>query len=503
MRSIKSRFVATLTSNVLRTGLTFLTTIILARALGPTAYGELIFLLGSFAASRQILDAGTSTAFYTFIAQRSRGQQFLLFYFSWLLAQFLIPLFFIGILFPDTWIEQIWRGYDKLLILEALVAVFLQQQLWQSVTQIGESARLNVSVQALNLAVSLVHLSLIGLGGYFNLLGVATVLALIGAEYLFALFLGYRLFVRPALSEPTEDFRNVLADYFTQCRPLVIYAWVGFAYSFFDNWMLNRFAGAQEQAYFSMGNQFALLCVVPTTALLQIYWKEVAEAHGRNEPERITYLFERASRIVYAMTAMICGLLLPWSREIMNHLLGPAYQGGWVVLALMLIFSLHVSLSQVTSATMFAAGEMRWQTRWGIGYMLVSIPISYIVLAPTDAVIPGLGLGATGMALKVLFLQFLLVNATLWRIAHRKQWRFSGWYQGYVIAITILPGWLSRYVAVAFWGGDDIMSLLRSVMTCSAIYLTFQVCVIRLRPGWLGLDGVDYKRVQKVFSQKT
>jgi O-antigen/teichoic acid export membrane protein len=500
MRSIKSRFVATLTSNVLRTGLTFLTTIILARALGPAAYGELVFLLGSFAASRQILDAGTSTAFYTFLSQRPRGRQFLLTYFLWLLAQFLIPLVLIGLLFPDAWIEHIWRGYDKLRVLEALVAVFLQQQLWQAITQIGESTRRNVSVQAMNLAVALAHLSLIALGWYLSLLSVGVVLAFIGTEYLLVLLLGYRLFVRPALREPTQDLRSLLADYFTQCRPLVIYAWVGFAYSFFDNWMLNRFAGAQEQAYFSMANQFALLCLVPTTALLQIYWKEVAEAHDRNQPERIVYLFEKAARGVYAMTAMICGLVLPWSQEIMQHVLGSAYQEGWPILALMLIFALHVSLSQVTSATMFAAGEAGWQTRWGIGYMLVSIPFSYLVLAPANAPVPGLDLGAAGMAFKVLVLQFLLVNATLWWMAHRKGWRVSGWYQGYVLAITLVPGWLSRQCGVAVWGSDEILSVVLSGVTSAAIYLTFLACVIRLRPAWLGLDGVDFGWLRKVFS---
>ena len=80
---VKSRFMVSLLTNVLRGFLSFITILILARGLGPASYGDFAFLMGSFVAIKTLLDLGTSSAFYTFLSQKPRGSYFILIYIIW------------------------------------------------------------------------------------------------------------------------------------------------------------------------------------------------------------------------------------------------------------------------------------------------------------------------------------------------------------------------------------------------------------------------------------
>src|SRR5438477_7907587 len=82
------RIGATLVANLLRAAFSFVSAIMIARGLGAAGYGDLNFLLGSFAAMSQLLDLGTSSAFYTFISQRRRSLSFALIYTGWMTFQF-------------------------------------------------------------------------------------------------------------------------------------------------------------------------------------------------------------------------------------------------------------------------------------------------------------------------------------------------------------------------------------------------------------------------------
>ena len=55
--------------------------IYLARAMGPSTFGEFSFLLASFMALKTLLDLGTSSAFYTFVSGKNVNANVILFYF--------------------------------------------------------------------------------------------------------------------------------------------------------------------------------------------------------------------------------------------------------------------------------------------------------------------------------------------------------------------------------------------------------------------------------------
>ena len=82
MTSIKKRFIFSVGANIARAAVSLMVGLLVARGLGPADYGNLAYLLGSFWAIRALLDMGASSAFYTFIARRDRGNPYYFLYFG-------------------------------------------------------------------------------------------------------------------------------------------------------------------------------------------------------------------------------------------------------------------------------------------------------------------------------------------------------------------------------------------------------------------------------------
>ncbi|HEY6926268.1 MAG TPA: oligosaccharide flippase family protein, partial [Steroidobacteraceae bacterium] len=276
------------------------TGLLVARGLTPTGYGDLTYLLASFVAIRSLLDLGSSNAFYTFISRSPRSRRFYSMYFGWLLLQFLLSLLLVALLFPQNVLNRIWLGHSRDLILYALVASFMQQQVWTTLTQLGESSRLTVRVQMLGLAVVAVHLLIIIAMKLTGLLSVKSVLAAISSEYLVALAVATRVLRVPiAIAEQracNETVAGILGQYWHFCRPLILIALTAFLYDFADKWLLQRFAGANQQGFYQIAAQLATVSLLATTSILNIFWKEIAEASGRQDHARLAHLYNKVNR---------------------------------------------------------------------------------------------------------------------------------------------------------------------------------------------------------------
>ncbi len=159
--SIKKRFLSSLFGNLLRTGISFATGLLLARWLGPADYGRMAFLLASFMAFKQLLDMASSDAFFTFLSQRARSQRFINFYWYWIALQFVVSLVLVAILLPNDIISILWEGEEKSLIVLAFVAVFMQHVVWMGASRMAEAQRKTIQLQKLNTLVVLVHFAVV------------------------------------------------------------------------------------------------------------------------------------------------------------------------------------------------------------------------------------------------------------------------------------------------------------------------------------------------------
>ena len=441
--SISSRFVFSVLANLLRGGIAFITTVIIARVLGPGEYGDYAFLFGSVVSIMVLLDMGTSQAFQTFMCQKERGNIFVLSYVGWKLLQVLLVLLVVGIILPEEWLIKIWLGHERDLVLLAFAAMFMQQQVWQIMIQIGESKRLTQRVQVLGVSIAAVHFLLV-IGFWIGeMLSVRLILGLILVEYL--IFSVVACNVLSIFKQEEEPFngRSVLREYVTYCLPLVFYCIAGFGWTFADRWMLQNFGGSTQQGLYEIGYRFGMISLLFTSSLLHIFWKEIAEATEDGNFELIKRLYRKAHRIVFLASSIIAGFLIPWSKEIIYLMLGPSYGEGAPTLVLMIIYTTFASLMQINGPMLLAASKTKTHVKVGIIVMLVSLPFSYFVLASKDSYLPGLELGSFGLAVKMVLFSIMHVNVISWCISRDYGWKFDWIYQVVVLGGALGFGWLS------------------------------------------------------------
>jgi O-antigen/teichoic acid export membrane protein len=513
--SVKKRFLFSLVSNALRSLMSFFTGLLVAKALSPAGYGELSFLLGSFVSIRSLLDLGTSNAFYTFISQTRRPIRYYSYYGLWLSFQFLLTVAAVAVIIPDPLLAKIWLGHARSAVLLAFAASFFQQQMWLTVNQVGEAARKTIKVQYLNIALAAFYMTAVFILSALGVLSVRSVLLLIIFQYLAVLAAAALILwpFEPASEQDDEviTLGGMVSKYRIYCAPLAALSVVGFIYDFSDKWLLQRFGGADQQGFYQVAFQFSAISVLATTSILNIFWKEIAEAAKLNNEQRIFTMFRKVSRGLYMFGAVLSGFLIPWSGQIISVFLGKAYAPAGAVLGLMLVFPLHQSLGQV-AGTMLLAGERTKQYMLvSAAGMLISLPVSYFLQAPSAGImLPGLNLGAIGMAVKMVGLNIISVNVILWLIARNHGWKFDYLFQIVGLGAMFMIGYLSKLGLGCIFAGINSMDriqLLPPFLLSGLLYLILAGAVIWLMPWLIGMDRDEIRghisKVRTLLLKKT
>ncbi|HAK37252.1 MAG TPA: hypothetical protein DCM60_03255, partial [Nitrospina sp.] len=271
---------------------------------------------------------------------------------------------------------------------------------------------------------------------------------IIAVEYVVAIGVAFKVLEVSGLPKEPFDAQKVFREYLAYCSPLIIYSLLGFAHEFADRWLLQYFGGSGEQGLYEIGYRFGLLSLLATTSLLNIFWKEFTEARDKEDLKRMKTLYTKASKFLFAFGAIVSGFLIPWSEDIVRVLLGPSYTAGAPVLAIMLVSSIYVAAGQINGTLLYAASRTKEYLFFGSILMAFSMPISYFMQAPQEAMIPGLELGAFGMALKRTLLMALQLNIMVWWIRRSYGWKFDWAYQVVGLVGSLFLGWAAHKAAV-------------------------------------------------------
>jgi O-antigen/teichoic acid export membrane protein len=273
---------------------------------------------------------------------------------------------------------------------------------------------------------------------------------------------------------------------------------IDFLYTFADYWLLQKFGGSVQQGYYAIGARFSALSLIATTSMIQVFWKEIAEANSLGNMERIRLLYHRVHRILYFIGAVISCLMIPFTREILALLLGPSYQAAWLALSLMFLYPLYQSVGQITATMLFATGKTKVQGNIGILFMVVGISAAYLVLAPKTGVVPGLNLGAVGMSLKMVVCGALSTNLMAFFVARYTNTAFNWSHQIYVLILLLPIGFISKFFARHILSLASIDGHTVLVMAVSGIlYLLIVAILIRYFPS---IAGLNMDQINRAFS---
>lgn len=495
--SIRRRFAASFSANIVRSTINFATGLLLARWLGPDEYGRMMFLLASFMAFRSLTDMSSSSAFFTFLSQRQRSRRFISYYWRWVALQFFASIVLVAILIPDEWVSEIWKGEGRHLLFLAFVAAFMQGTVWPVASQMAEAQRETISVQRLNTLVVLIHLGVVISLWWVGQLAIPFIFGALIVEWSVAGWLAARMYrgsTEEGGSLPSGDTSaSVFHEFWRYCRPYLPYAVLGFAHDFADRWMLQNWGGASEQAYYAVAQQYAGIALLAAASVLRIFWKEIAEANHRGDFSQMERLYGKASRGLFFLGAITTGALMPWASEIIRLSLGTAYSGGSIALMLMFLYPVHQSLGQIGGSMLLATEKSGIFVILGVAFMILSLIVAYLMMAPIDAVIPGLNLASEGLAWKMVTIQILSVNLQAWFIARTFNWKFDWTYQIVALGLALSIGWLAKTFVTTFLN----MPSLPSIGLALIVYLVVILVIVVRFPSVAGLKLNDLKALYK------
>jgi len=474
--SIADRFIITISTNIVKSGLNFVTTMLLARWLGPEDFGGMAFLIGSFAALKALTDMSSSAAFFTFISQSPKSTKFISYYWGWIAFQLIVIITIIFFLIPGSLLEEIWGDTEKTLLILALIAVFMQNTIWADVVQMADAARETKKIQAIAVSIFLVHFLVVVALWYTGTLAVPLVLGATIIEFGVASWLAFSLY-RPssraisAGNNKPDRFAKVFKMFAVYCLPLIPYGWLSFTHDFGDRWMLQSWGGSLEQAYFAVATQISGVVLLVTSAILRIFWKEIAEANKSGDLDYVRLLYLKTSRLIYVAGCLFVGLLVPWADEIVYLLLGEEYVEGSIALMIMLFYPVHQALGQINAAMYYATENIAAYTVIGSFFMLLGLGASYFALAPQDAYIPGMSLGASGLAVKMVLVQVIGVNVSSLFLARKFKWKYKLSFQFSALGFFVGAGFIVHYLC---------MLVLGCFLSTSSIMFMALICYIIL-----------------------
>ncbi|GFO66052.1 oligosaccharide flippase family protein [Geomonas paludis] len=515
--SLKKRFGFKLVANVIGVLLGVVTMAFVPRALGPEQFGRFEFITNNFKLIFDTLALQVPVAYFNWVSRKGHKEDTDLssgvtLYFS--LGITLLFGLFIAVTEVAGVNTLLWPQVPPVYLWDAFaftVTVFLYQFLvylsdGKSLTVGLEKIRLLQNVLKCLVLVSLVLFGMMSLHAYFW----AQVVVVGGTVVLSALWLNRQGAWRaPALKPwefPREEVKRYLQFVLEYARPLTLLMLSGFLFLYFDRWFLQLIGGSAQQGFFGLSDRLGQIAFIFTSAMTPLLTREFALAHEEQDRGRLLGLFERIRLFLFIATVTSCFLSVQ-SETIVALVGGTKFSGAVVPIALMALYPIHQTFGQLSGSLMVATGQTWLYARIGIIMMVVSLPITYVCIAPASYPVPGLALGASGLALKMLIWQFVGTNVQLYCNTRYLGIRFTKWI-GIQIALitTVYALAYGSRLATATCNisalvqmvplpplSEAVVTLCARLILSGIVYLIAVALLLLLVPGIAGLSREEIK----------
>ena len=403
------------------------------------------------------------------------------------------------LLVPGGVFNKIWLNHSRQIVLLALLASFSINQIWKLTSQIGESIRETVSVHIRNLLLSICYLLLILYFSYIARLNLPTILVVNFVIYIIgSIVYLYRL--RDVISFPKpERIKIIFSQMKEYCLPLIPYYWLSVFYIFADYWLLQYFGGAVQQGYYGIVVRFSFLAMLPTISVLQVLWKETAAFHAAEELDRIKSLYIKILRGFHFFAASVGCFIIPFSREIILLFLGTSYESAFLPMVLMFLYPMPHSLSQISGTILSGLGKTKVPANIGMVMMALSFPLSYLALAPSNAAVPGLNLGALGLVAKMLIIHLLEANLLAFQLCKYFQIPHKIAYQIMLPIVLVVASYLCKILSSSLLSVLGYHNFPQIIILSGIIFYGTLLTAVWFFPSLIGVSRQDLRQLKAKF----
>lgn len=412
--SLGKRYIFKLASNAATLPLFLVMEAILPRALGPDDYGSYSFATMLFYNFISFLDMGTSTCLSTSMAKRPTEFGLAAFYFRVALA----VLFLCGLSVGAMAIPLI----GNTLMPDIPLWFALPSAIWAYLTWLGRVTRsandalgITTTSEIVRMAVNLTSAVVLIILFFAHWLNIG-VLFLHQYITIGSLSIGFCYTLRGEWEQKSwslsrSQCKEYCAEFWKFSGPLFIMTLCSsFALSG-ERWLLQFFNGSVQQGYFSLSQKVSMGCFLFVTAMTPLIMRELAVAHGKNNPQLMGKLLDRYAPMLYAVAAWFACFTSIEAEAVVRIFGGAAFADALLPVQIMTLFAIHQGYGQLAGSVFYATNQTKPLRNLTIAGLVIGIVCAYVFLAPHD--MGGLSLGATGLALKMVIVQVLAVNILL------------------------------------------------------------------------------------------
>lgn len=413
--SLKKRYTYKLFTNIIGLIISLCTQAIIPRGLGPKAYGDFGFLNSFFDQIISFFDMGTSLGFYTKLSKRPREASLVSFYFHYVGVVAILAVTFVVVAHLTGIYTKLWPGQ---VLAYVYCAVFLCLFVWinQIMNQMTDAYGLTVYSEVGKVCQKTVGLLLIILLFMFDKLNL---LNYFFYNYLIVFLLIYilvKIMKHYGLLQNWKltvyEMKKYIKEFYQYSHPLFVYSIVGLFISIFDRWLLQIFGGSVQQGFFSLSFQIGAICFLFSGTMTPLMMREFSIAHGEKNYIHMAYLFRRYIPLFYSITAFFSCFIVVHAKNVIYLFGGDAYKKALIAVAIMAFYPVHQTYGQLCGSMFYATDRTRLYRNIGIVFMIIGLPLTYFLIAPKEKF--GLNAGATGLAVKMVFIQFIWTNGQLY-----------------------------------------------------------------------------------------
>lgn len=427
--TLKKRYSLKLSANLIGLFFNLITQTIIPRGLGPKNYGDFNYLTNFFAQVTGFLDMGTSACFYTRLSQRPKEHGLVSFYLYYVGIISAIVVVLLAIMYITSTYNKILPGEDYRYICMAAVVSIL---IWLNSNVLGQMADgygitvLTEKAKILQKTLGLLAILVLFYAGQLHLTQFFIynylILLLLSGSFIWVIGKsGFSL--KQCRLLDINQIKMYLREFYTYSRPLFFMAVISLIADFVDRWLLQYYRGSAEQGLYSLSYQIGGICLLFTGAMIPLITREYAIAFGNRDIAKLVYLFERYNPVLYSVAAYFSCFVALQADRVVAVVGGAGFRGAVPALTIMAFYPIHQTYGQLSGSLFFASGQTRLYSNISNLFMIIGLPISYFLLAPSDKM--GINAGAAGLAMKMLLMNIIGVNIKFYYIAKKLSFSFS------------------------------------------------------------------------------
>jgi hypothetical protein len=202
-----------------------------------------------------------------------------------------------------------------------------------------------------------------------------------------------------------KDFKLQFNIFYKYSSPLGIYLVISFFTEFFDRSYLQINSGTYQQGIYSFSFMISNMCFLVISPMFPLFTRELSILNSIENIDKMANLFKKFVPTLFSITTIICIYIFMQAKSIIILIGGTKYLTSIDTLRILILFPIFSVYSMLNGSVIYASGKTKILLNSTLLLTPIGLMISYYLLDNKH----GLNLGATGLAIKLVFIEIISV----------------------------------------------------------------------------------------------